>query len=235
MNNISVLAIITARGGSKSIPKKNIKELCGEPLIAYTIKEAHKSRVTRTILSTDSEEIAHVGRSYGCEVPFLRPAEISGDKSTSIEAVQHALNFIRENEGVTYDYVLILQPTSPFRIAEDIDASIRIAEQKDADSVMGMVALTDFSPKKLKRINTEDLITPLFEAEGKTSGMRQEDQGVYKRNAAIYLTKTGLIMGGDLFGERSYAYVMSEDRSVDINTQFDFEFAEYLMKKKKHI
>lgn len=230
---MKILGIITARGGSKSIPKKNIKELAGEPLLGYTVTVAQKSLLTRTILSTDSEEIAEVGKRYGCEVPFLRPAEISGDKSTSIEAVQHAVTFLQEQEGAVYDYVMILQPTSPFRTTEDIDASIKIAKEKDADSVMGMVELTDFAPKKLKRIDREGLIRPLFEDEGTTSSMRQEDEGVFKRNAAIYLTKTSLLMAGNLFGERSYAHVMPQERSVDINTPLDFEFADYLMKRKK--
>lgn len=229
-----VLAIITARGGSKSIPRKNIKELAGKPLLAYTIEAAKNSTLlTRTILSTDDEEIKEIGQAHGCEVPFLRPAEISGDRSTSIEAVQHAVNWILEHEGQRYDYIMILQPTSPFRTGEDIDEAIRIAAEKDADSVMAMYELTDFAPKKLKRVEDDGLITPLFEEEGKASSMRQDDKGVFKRNASIYLTKVETVMKGDLFGERSYAYVMPQDRSLDINAPIDFEIAEFFMRKKR--
>lgn len=226
------LAVITARGGSKSIPKKNIHDLAGKPLLAYTIEAAKGSALlTRTILSTDDEEIAEVGRTYGCEVPFMRPAELAQDDSTSMSVVQHVLSTLKE-EGEVYDYLMILQPTSPFRTAEDIDASIKVALEKDADSVMGMVELTDFAPKKLKRILDDGSIVPLFESEGKISSQRQSDAGVYKRNAAIYLTKTSLIEAGDMFGARSYAYVMPTLRSLDINAPEDLAYAEYLMRRQ---
>ncbi len=229
--SIQVLGVITARGGSKGIPKKNIKELHGKPLLAYTIEAAQKSAgLARTILSTDSEEIAGVGASLGCEVPFLRPASISGDTATSLMAIQHALSWIAEHEGRSYDYVMILQPTSPFRLAADIDATIALAEEKDADSVMSMVELVDFAPKKLKRISPDGRISPLLEEEGSFSSMRQEDGGIYKRNAAIYLTKVACIMNGNLFGDMSYAYIMPPERSLDINHVLDFEYAEFLMR-----
>lgn len=228
---LSILAVITARGGSKSIPRKNIKELLGKPLLAYTIEAAQKSKLTRTILSTDDHEIASIGKDYGVEVPFLRPAELATDTSTSIEAVQHALQVLKETEGKVYDYLMILQPTSPLRTAEDIDASIDIALRTDADSVMSMVELEDFSPKKLKKVNDDGSIEPFFEDEGTLSARRQDEAKVYRRNAAIYLTKTEHILNGDLFGKKSYAYIMPPQRSVDINALHDFEFAEHLMKK----
>lgn len=229
---ISVLGIITARGGSKSIPRKNIVDLGGKPLIGYTVEAARASKLTRTILSTDDVEIAEVGRNFGLEVPFMRPKELAQDRSTSIEAVQHALGKLEEDEGIAYDYVMILQPTSPFRSAEDIDACIDLAIEKDADSVMSMVELEDFSPKKLKYINDDGLIVPCIEEEGKTSGQRQEARPVFKRNAAVYLTKVTHIKNGDLFGERSYAYVMPHERSIDINAPIDLQYAEFLLSKK---
>lgn len=232
IKQIKVLGLITARGGSKSIPHKNIKELHGKPLIAYTIEAAQKSKLlSHTIVSTDDGEIAELAKQYGADVPFLRPAEISKDESTSFEAVHHALTWLKENGGETYDYVLILQPTSPLRIASDIDASIVIAAETGADSVMGMVELTDFSLKKLKKIE-DGIILPYGEAEGKFSSMRQHLDKVYKRNAAIYLTKVSCLLGNDLFGKVSRAYIMPEERSVDINKPVDFELAEFFLKKR---
>jgi CMP-N-acetylneuraminic acid synthetase len=230
---LKVLGIITARGGSKGIPRKNIKDLEGRPLIAYTIVAAKKSKLlTRCILSTDDEEITTVAKDYGCEVPFMRPQEFAQDTSTSIEVVQHAIKWIKDNEKKEYDYVMILQPTSPMRTAEDIDNAIMIAEETGADSVMSMKELVDMSAKKLKKIDEKGRILPYYEDEGKTSAMRQDLAKVYKRNCAIYLTKTPLIMSGDLFGRDSRAYIMPEERSVDINKPVDFEMAEFWMMKK---
>ncbi|MDP3646175.1 MAG: acylneuraminate cytidylyltransferase family protein [bacterium] len=230
--NIRILGLITARGGSKGIPRKNIKDLCGKPLIAYTIEAARGSKLlTRTVVSTDSDEIARIARSFGADVPFMRPAELSGDKSTSLEAAQHALRELNTEGDEPYDYLMILQPTSPLRTSADIDAAIAIAAKTGTDSVMGMVELPDFSPKKLKTIK-DGVIHPLLEDEGRMSAMRHDAPHVYKRNAAIYLTKTSLIMVNDLFGSDSRAYIMPWERSVDINSLSDFELAEYLLSKR---
>lgn len=204
--------------------------LSGKPLIAYTIEAARGSKfLTRTVVSTDSEEIASIAKSFGADVPFIRPTAISGDKSTSIEVAQHALSFLGDSNE-TYDYLLILQPTSPLRSSADIDAAIRVAQETGADSVMGMVELPDFSIKKLKRIE-EGRIQPLITEEGKQSAQRQEAQKIYKRNAAIYLTKTAHVMAGDLFGADSRAYIMPRERSVDINELADFDLAAFYLQQ----
>lgn len=228
---VSTLAVITARGGSKGIPRKNIKDLAGKPLIAYTVEAANASTLlTRCIVSTDDEEIAATARQYGADVPFMRPAELAQDHSTSMEVVQHALNTLRA-QGEKYEYLMILQPTSPLRTAADIDACIHIATETGADSVMSMYELEDFSLKKLKRINEEGRILPYLEAEGAESTRRQDANAVYKRNCAIYLTKTACIEHGDLFGADSRAYVMPLERSVDINSPVDFELAEFFLQR----
>ncbi len=223
--SLRVLGIITARGGSKGIPRKNIKDLCGKPLLAWTLDAVKSSTLlTRCILSTDDEEIADVGRRYGADVPFMRPAELAGDTSTSISVVQDALQKLKA-AGEEYDAVMILQPTSPLRTGGDIDASIRKMEETGADSVMSMMKLTDFSLKKLKRLEG-DRILPLVESEGRQSSQRQELPDIYKRNCAIYLTRVASLRNGDLFGADSRAIVMPEERSVDINTPKDFLIAE---------
>lgn len=227
---ISILGIITARSGSKSIPKKNIQNLMGKPLIAYTVEAAKESKLlSRTILSTDDSEIAEIAMKFGCEAPFMRPAELARDDSDSIDVVMHAVNWLKEHEGKEYGYTMILQPTSPLRTAEDIDNCIKIAEETGADSVISMKELVDMSAKKMKRIDEQGRIFPYYEDEGKQSAKRQDLARVYKRNCAVYLTKTSLIMNGDLFGEDSRAYLMPEERSVDINQAADFLLAEFWM------
>ena len=232
--NKKILGLITARGGSKSIPKKNIVPLLGKPLITYAIETAKGSKLlTRYIVSTDNEEIARVCRAHGAEVPFMRPAELATDTATSMQVAQHALAWVENKVPDTlFDYVMILQPTSPLRTVEDIDEAIRIAVDHDADSVMSMYELTDFSPEKIKKVNQESLvIEPYFKAEGKESAQRQMLPRAYKRNCAIYLTRAELIKQGDLFGTRSFAYIMPEDRSLDINKPFDLELAEFLIRR----
>ena len=232
--NKTILAVITARGGSKGIPQKNIKELGGKPLIAYTIEAAKNSRyLDYFLVSTDDNKIAEVSRQCGAPVPFMRPAELATDSAKSIPVVQHATNWLKDNEKREFGYLMILQPTSPFRTAEDIDNSIEKIIDTGADSVMGMKKLVDFSIAKLKILDG-DRILPLAEDEGKESKARGGLKDIYKRNCAIYLTRMDLIMAGDMFGSDSRAYVMPEERSVDINTPADFEWAEFLISRNKN-
>lgn len=227
----STIGVITARGGSKGIPRKNIKDLCGKPLIAWTIDAARASRyLTRCVVSTDDAEIANVARAHDGDVPFLRPAELAQDHSGSIEVVQHALTWLEQHDGQMFDYAMILQSTSPLRTAADIDACIEQIVDTSADSVMSVLELSDFALKKLKVI-TDGTLQPFAEAEGKTSASRQDLARVYKRNCAIYLTRTDLLMASDLFGEVSRPYVMPRERSVDINEPVDFELAEFWMQR----
>lgn len=231
--NKTTLGVITARGGSKGIPKKNIKELGGKPLIAWTIEAARLSKyLDYFLVSTDDAEIAAMSKKYGAPTPFTRPEELSTDSAKSIPVVQHALNWLREHESKNFDYVMILQPTSPFRIAEDIDASIEKIVDTNADSAMSMVRLVDFSASKLKVLEG-DIIKPWLAEEGKESKSRHELSDIYKRNCAIYLTRTDLIVQDDLFGTVSRAHVMPPERSVDINTPFDFLVAEAVFNSRK--
>ena len=225
----SVLGLITARGGSKGIPRKNILDLHGKPLIAYTIEAAKESSLlTRTIVSTEDEEIATISKDLGADVPFMRPEELATDDAHSVEVAAHALAWLKDNDNQEFDYVMLLQPTSPLRTAEDIDACIEIATKTDADSVMSMVEITDLSIPKLKRIE-DDRILPLFEEEGAAPAPRKASDPIYKRNTAIYLTKSSLIAAGEMFGDVSRPYIMPAERSVDVNEQFDFDLAEFYM------
>lgn len=227
-----ILGISMARGGSKGIPKKNIKMLAGKPLIAYSIEAAKKSKyLTRYIVSSEDEEIIQIAKEYGASVPFVRPKELAGDEIGDTPVLKHAIKWMRDNEAKQYDYIMMLHPTAPLRLAEDIDGCINKIVDSEADSVMSMKHLTDFSLKKLKVIK-DDLILPFREPEGKTTKRRQDaEKEVYKRNCAIYLTKTELIMQDDLFGSVSRPYLMPEIRSIDINEIIDFEIAEYIITK----
>lgn len=234
LNQKRTLGVITARGGSKGIPGKNIKLLNGKPLIAYTVEAALKSRLlTRCIVSTDSQEIADISKKYGADAPFLRPEELSQDRSTSMAVVQHALSWLKENHGEEYDYLMILQPTSPLRTAQDIDECIQKMIDTDADSIMSMVELENFALEKMKRIEN-DILVPFDDSnkEGKQSTPRQFLSKAYRRNGVIYLTKTDLITQGDLFGKISRPYVMSAEKSVDINEPSDLELAEFYFGKR---
>jgi len=228
-----ILGVITARGGSKGIPRKNIKKLAGKPLIYYTIKAAKKSKyLTRCIVSTDNKKIFNISKKLGADVPFIRPSKLAQDKSTSLEVSQHALKWLKDNNGEEYDYLMILQPTSPLRIVKDIDKSIKKIVDTKADSVMSMVKIDDFSIKKIKKIENDKII-PWMRDEGKESARRQDLDNVYKRNCAIYLTKVLLIKKGDLFGKISRPYIMSSERSIDINSLIDFIIAKTYLKFKK--
>lgn len=228
--NKKILGVITARGGSKGIPQKNIKNLADKPLIAYTINASLKSSLlTRFIVSTENLEIAQVAQEYGAEVPFLRPVDLSKDNSASIDVIKHALKWLEVNENSNYDYVMILQPTSPFRTDRDIDLCIKKIVDTNADSVVSLVELDNFSLEKLKKID-EDLIIPLTKNEGKVPQPRQNLDHVYKRNGAIFLTRTELVLKDDLFGKISRPYIMPEERSIDINREIDLKYAEYYLK-----
>ena len=137
---MNILGVITARGGSKGIPGKNIKLLGGKPLIAYTIDVAKKSKlITHLIVSTDDEEIANVCRRYNVEVPFMRPKELSQDETTHIPVMQHAIRFMEDKLSMTFDLAVILQPTSPFRLSEDIDGTVKVLMESEADSAVSLV------------------------------------------------------------------------------------------------
>jgi CMP-N,N'-diacetyllegionaminic acid synthase len=228
-----ILGVIPARGGSKGIVKKNIRPVLGKPLIAYTIEATQRSHLlTRTIVSTDDPHIRATAKHFGADVPFLRPKNLAKDRSLALDVLNHAISALK-NEGEEYDYVMMLQPTSPLRRAQDIDACITLAVNRNADSVFSMKRLSDFAVEKLKVIRN-GVIRPFLQEEHGQSAPRHHGPDIYKRNCAIYLTKTNLIEKGDQFGKKSLAYVMPEERSLDINEHVDLELAEFWLRKLGH-
>ncbi|HEY8241122.1 MAG TPA: acylneuraminate cytidylyltransferase family protein, partial [Kiritimatiellia bacterium] len=224
-----VLGVITARGGSKGIPDKNIVPCGGKPLIAWTIDAARASdRVNRVVLSSDDARIAEIGRACGAEVPFMRPAELAGDRSAHVPVVLHALDWLKEHENYAPDYVLLLQPTSPLRMSHDIDAAVELAEQTKADAVVG-ICEPGHHPYLMKSI-TED--GPLADFMPKPDGYqpRQSWPEVYAVNGAIYLIKTDVLRAEKTFTPRnSVGYVMPPERSLDVDTPWDLKLADLVL------
>ncbi|WP_188066256.1 cytidylyltransferase domain-containing protein [Brevibacillus brevis] len=228
INDSKVLAIIPARGGSKGVPRKNIRELSGKPLIAWTIEEAKKSLyIDRVIVSTDDEEIAEVAREWGCEVPFLRPSEFAQDHTPGIDPVLHAMEMLPG-----YDYAILLQPTSPLRITEDIDACLEHCVKQGANACVS-VTLTDKSPYWMYHLSETNGLLPVLQSEQPVL-RRQDAPDVYVLNGAVYVARsTWLQQTRTYLQAETIGFVMPKERSFDIDTQFDFTFAETIMNEKK--
>lgn len=225
---MNVLALITARGGSKGIPRKNLSPLAGKPLIAWTIEcaMAVHDRLGRIIVSTDDEEIAGVSRKYGAEVPFLRPASLSRDDATSLDVVRHAVETMEKDAEVPFDWVLLLQPTSPLRRPEDLHQALDIAAEGDCDAVIAVTEVVESHPMLLKTIENGRL-APYGDAP--LDGVRRQDcrPPVYINNGAIYLSRRELVMERNtLLGDNARPYIMPLERSLDIDTAFDLKLAE---------
>lgn len=224
----NILALIPARGGSKGLPRKNILPIAGRPLIAWTIEAARTSNyIDRIVISTDDEEIAEVSKVYGADVPFLRPKELATDEAKSMDVVFHAIHTI-EATGAIYDVVVLLQPTSPLRTREDIDCAVELLFSKDAGAVVS-VCETEHHPYWANMLppdgNMKDFLRPDI-----SNINRQELPIFYRLNGALYLASIKYLKANKGFiNSDTYAYIMSQDRSVDIDTAFDFKFAEFLM------
>jgi len=228
---LRILAIITARGGSKRLMGKNIRPLAGKPLLTWTIDAAHACNVLlhSVVLSTDDEAIAAHGRACGVQVPFMRPVELASDTAGSLEVVQHATRFIEQRNGVAMDWILLLQPTSPLRTAQDIDAAIALVHQNDCDSVVSVTPMP-VHPVFAKRVDAAGLVQPFGDAVAETMRRQDATPPAYIHNGAIYLTRRDTLMQANSFyGARSRAYLMPPERSVDIDTALDFNLAELLL------
>ena len=211
------------------MPKKNIKELAGAPLISYTIKAAKKSEfITRVIVSTDSEEIADVARKYGAEVPFLRPAELATDDAKAIDVYLYTIERLNLENDEQINEFLVLLPTSPLRNYMDIDQAIKIFKKKNADSVIS-VTETEYPPQWIKRISEKGVLEDYFQ--GMNNLNRQEYEKTYIPNGAIYIFKYNVLKKEyNYYTDKTYPYIMPNIRSIDIDTPLDFMIAEYLIK-----
>lgn len=230
-----VLAVIPARGGSKGVPRKNIRLVCGRPLIAYTIETALAARhlFYRVIVSTDDKEIAEVAQRYGAEVPFLRPAELAGDRAPTVPVLQHAVRFVEQQDRVQLDWACLLQPTDPFRTVEDIEEAIRLAQAGGCDSVISVVQVFSVHPILMKRIENGQLLPYCIEEK---EGTRRQDYQppAYMRNGAIYLTRRDVLMEhNSIWGTVIHPYVMPPERSVGVDSELDLKLVELLVQEKQ--
>lgn len=226
-----VLGLIPARGGSKGVPRKNIRLLAGKPLLQYTAESAIRAKMlTRVILSTEDIEIANVAKNCGVEVPFMRPLVLATDEAPSIKVVQHALQFL-ENEGDFYESVCLLQPTSPLRLSEDIDRAIELLECTGADSVISFVEVGEKHPARMKIIDNEGkVVDPAF-AEQFEGQRRQELTPLFLREGSIYLTRRDVLIEQSSFkGNDCRALIIPVERACNIDTEFDFFLAEQTIK-----
>jgi len=227
-----VIGLITARGGSKSMPRKNILPLAGKPLIAWTIEAARSSRfLSRVLLSTDDPEIAEVAAGWGAEIPFMRPAELAGDTTPHVLVVEHAIRWLEEAEGSRPEYVLMLQPTSPLRTAEDIDGVITFAREREAIAVVS-VSPMDRHPYLSKRILADGTL-----AEFVTSDIaylrRQDLPPAYALNGALYLNRSDSLLRDHTFVPPGVlGYVMPPERSLDVDTPWDFHLVEMILQDR---
>jgi CMP-N-acetylneuraminic acid synthetase len=226
-----VLGIVTARGGSKGIPRKNICLLAGKPLLQYTADAALAAqRITRVVLSTDNSEIAEVGRKCGLEVPFLRPPELALDDTSTIPVLQDVVRRL-EAAGDRYDAVLTLQPTNPLRRPSDIDGAIELLERSGADSVISFVDAGERHPARMKFIDAEGRVMDPPFAEQFEGQRRQELPKLFLREGSIYLTRRDVLMNqNSMKGRDCRAWIIPEDRACNIDTPFDLFLAEQLVK-----
>ena len=225
----SVLAIIPARGGSKGVPRKNIREVGGKPLIAWTIEEAKKSQyIDRLILSSEDAEIIAVAMQWGCEVPFARPLELAKDNTPGIEPIIHALETLQEK----YDYVVLLQPTSPLRTVGDIDNCLEFIITQGSMSCVS-VTEPDKSPYWMYNMaGNGHVLEPLL-PQDKEAARRQELPVVYALNGAVYVNSCQqLIRDSKFVGEGTIGYVMPKERSIDIDTEWDFQLLNYILSER---
>jgi len=226
-----VLGITLARGGSKSVLKKNIRAIAGKPLIAYTINEALKSKyLTRYIISTDDKNIKKISEEYGADVPFIRPKELATDTASSAAAIKHAVNFVEQEENCNYDFVIELMCTNPLKTVIDIDACIKKLIDTNADSVIAVHKLDDHHPARIKKI-VNDYIVDFCISEVPESRRQDLKPDAYVRSGSIYaLKRDHIVIEGLRYGSNnSRPYILPSKRAVNVDTEIDFLVAEKLL------
>ncbi|MBF0212871.1 MAG: acylneuraminate cytidylyltransferase family protein [Magnetococcales bacterium] len=231
MRRPKILGLTLARGGSKSVPRKNVLPIHGIPLIGWTIREALKSRhITRYLVSTDDPEIRDVAVSLGAEAPFLRPAELSTDGASSVDAMRHAVAWVEAQEGVVYDYVIELMCTNPMKTVADIDGALEKLIATGADSVIGVHRLEDHHPIRIKKI-VEDRIVDFCLPETPETRRQDLKPDAYIRSGAIYaLRRDHLMVEGRRYGTvESRPWFLTPEQGVNVDSWVDFKIAELLL------
>ncbi len=224
------LVLIPARGGSKRLPRKNVLPLLGKPMIAWSIEAGLKAGVSADVMvSTDDDEIAAVAKRYGAFVPGLRPKKLGKDKTSTQDVVRYTLDWYKKNQGKTFESIILLQPTSPLRTAEDVQLAVQLYRQKEASSVVS-VSAAPCPPSWCHPVPDSLSLTHFANADKRQKGP------FFRLNGAVYITKTSYFLKHDAFlsKTRGYAYVMPPERSVDVDTALDFTCAEAIASKILH-
>ncbi len=235
---MDVLGLIPARLGSTEVKRKNIRHMAGQPLIEYAIQAALGSLLDRVILSTEAEEIAEVGRRAGVEVPFLRPPELASTEAKAIGVVSHALETLERDEGWKPDGVMYLQPTSPFRASRHIDEALEIFRDGDKNSVVS-VGVAESHPAYMFAVDEYGSLTDLLDPQTYRAERRQDMIPVYAINDAVLLSRRSYLSEAakaeDLIVDLSdfQPYIVEPPVTVDINTEQDFLWADFLMRQQK--
>jgi CMP-N,N'-diacetyllegionaminic acid synthase len=229
---MKVLGVVTARGGSKGLPGKNLKLLAGKPLLAYTVEAARASNaLDAVILSTEDEQIAELGRQLGCDVPFMRPRDLAQDDTPHLPVIQHAVRWMAERASYSPDAVMILQPTSPLRKPEDIRGAVELLERSGADSVVSASEVPAHAhPMRALRLDDKGAAVLFVNGERvrRRINRRQDLPAAWVMNGAIYVCRTYLLFADDpsLYGDRVVAYPMPAERGLSIDDARDFAEAE---------
>lgn len=227
-----VLALVPARGGSKGLPRKNVRSLGGRPLVAWPIRAALESRlVDRVILSTDDEEIAECGRAAGADVPFIRPAELAADSASSMEVVIHALDEVARTDPA-YDYIVMLEPTSPFTEGSDVDAALTgLHSARDAgDAMVGVARSEIFHPAYSVEKRSDGTLKPCFAPDFAHLKRRQDLSEVFFLEGSLYLSAVDAFRQARTFYHaRTLPYVVPRWKALEIDELIDFLFAEAVL------
>ena len=222
--NKTFLAIIPARGGSKRLPRKNILDLCGKPLISWSIEAALKSKyISKVVVSSDDEEILNISSNFGADI-IKRPYELANDTATTFDAIKHTINNLEK-----YDYIVLLQPTSPLRNENQIDEAIELLEEKQADAIVSVCEM-DHSPLWSNTL-PEDGNMRGFLREEILNKRSQDLEKYYRLNGAVYICKTDKLLENKSFflKDNIFAYIMDRKSSIDIDEEIDFLFAERVL------
>lgn len=224
-----MISIIPARGGSKGLPGKNILPLCGKPMIAYTIEAAKQSKyIDHVIVSTDDQKIAEIALQYGAEVPFLRPDFLASDTAQAVDNYIYTIERLSKEWNTPIEEFVVLQPTSPLRIAEDIDGAIEMFMEKQADSVISYTP--EAHPVRWhKYLDENNAFVDIFDT---TIANRQDLKTSYYPNGAVYVFRFSMIKERKYYTDRSYGFIMPRVRSVDIDYKEDFDYVEFLMSRR---
>lgn len=227
VHNKKVLALIPARGGSKGIKNKNIIDLNGLPLIAYSIRAAKESKyIDDVIVSTDSLEIQEISNQYGAETPFIRPQRLASDTAATLDTVLHALNEMKML-GRLYDIVILLQPTSPLRTGEDIDGAVELFERTGEEGVAAVSEVSD-SPVLMRKVEEDGRLKKFL---SQNSSIRRQDmEKTYRINGSIYINLVSKVDSNTSFNDNPIGYIMEKSHSVDIDEWVDLEIAKYYIR-----